>query len=118
MMVAAGEQRLPRRRAQRSGVQSGVLHAARGELLEIGRLARAAEGAARAETHVVDQNDQHVRRALGRPHIPDRRIAGIGIFGVVGSQPRVRHIGDRQDVAPHLGPIRPRSGVSLAVALR
>ena len=69
VMVAAGEQRLPRRRAQRGGVEARVLQPARGELLEVGRLARPAEGAGRAEADVVDEDDQHVGRALRRPHV-------------------------------------------------
>ena len=103
MMVAAGQQRLPRRRAQRRGVEPGVLQPARGQLLEVGRLARPAEGAAGAEADVVDQDDQHVGRALGRPHIPDRRIAGVRILRVIGRQADMRDIGNRKDSPGNLG---------------
>ena len=43
VVVAAGEQRLPRRRAQRRGVEARVLQPALRELLEVRRLARPAE---------------------------------------------------------------------------
>ena len=73
MMVAPGEQRLPRRRAQRRGVEARVLQPALRQLLEVRRLARAAEGAGGAVADVVDENHQHVGRALRWPQVPDRR---------------------------------------------
>ena len=97
MMVAAGEQSLPRRRAQRRGVQPRVLQPPGGELLEVRRLTRSTEGAAGAKAHVVDQDDEHVRRGLWRPNILDRRIAGVRILRVVGGQPHMRDIGNRKD---------------------
>ncbi len=69
VMVAAGEQRLAGRRAQRRGVEPGVLQSARGELLEVGRVARAAEGAGGAVADVVDEDD-HARSA--RPRVGER----------------------------------------------
>ena len=74
MVVAAGQQRLAGRRAQRGGVEAVVLQAVRGEHLEVRRLARTAEGARRAETDVIDQDDKHIGRALGWPQFLDRRI--------------------------------------------
>ena len=54
VVVAAGQQRLARRRAQRSGVEPVVLQPARCQLLEVRRLARPAERTAGAEADVVD----------------------------------------------------------------
>ena len=102
VMVAAGEQRLPGRRAQRSGVEPRVLQPARGELLEVGGLARPAEGAAGAEADVIDQDDQHIGRGRRRPHIPDRWIAGVGVLRVIRRQPNMRDVGNWQYVAPDL----------------
>ena len=47
---------------------------------------RPAEGARHAEAHVVDEDDQDVRRALGRLHLEARRRRGLaGVeFGVGG----------------------------------
>ncbi len=50
------------------------------ELLEVGRVARAAEGARRAEADVVDQHDEHVGRALRRAQRLDRRVVGVRIL--------------------------------------
>jgi hypothetical protein len=118
MMVATGEQGLSRRRAQCGGVQPGELRAPRGEFLEIGGLARPPEGAARAKTYIIDQNDQDVRRALGRPHILDWRVAGVRVLGVVGRQTDVTDIRDRQNIAPHVGLTRHRSVAGLVITLR
>ena len=94
MVVASGQQRLARRRAQRGGVEAVVLQAARRQLLRVRRLAGAAEGARRAEAGVVDQDDQDVRRALGRAQLLDRRVLRLRILRVIGDQAaprRVRH---------------------------
>ena len=89
VVVAAGQQRLARRRAQRRGVEPRVLQPAGGELLEVGGVARPAEGAAGAVTDVVDEDDQHVGRALGWPQLVDRWIAGVRILRVIRRQPDV-----------------------------
>ena len=97
VMVAAGEQRLPRRRAQGGRVEARVAQPALRELLEVRRLARAAERAGRAVADVVDEDHQHVGRALRRPHVPDRRELRVRILGVVSDQPGVLDIGNRKD---------------------
>ena len=98
MVVAPGQQRLPRRRAEGGGVEAVVLQAARRQLLRVRRLAGAAEGAGRAEPGVVDQDDQHVGRALGRTQLLDRRELRVRILRVVGRQTHVRLIRDRKTV--------------------
>ena len=70
VVVASGEQRLPRRRAQRRGVEARVLQPALGEFLEVRGLARTTEHAGGAVADVVDEDHQHVRRrpsAAARP---------------------------------------------------
>ena len=94
VVVAAGEQRLARRRAQRRGVEAVELEAALGEPLGGRRVDRAAEGARRGEADVVEQHDQHVGRALRRPQRLDRRELGVRILGVVGRQSDVLRVGD------------------------
>ena len=96
VMVAAGQQGLPRRRAQRRRVEARVLQSALRELLEVRRLARTAEHAGRAVADVIDENDQHVGRALRRPHVPDRRELRVRVFCVVGDQARMLDVGNRK----------------------
>ena len=55
VVIAACQQGLPRRRAERGGVEAGELQPACGQLLRGRRLTGPAEGAGRAEAHVVDR---------------------------------------------------------------
>ena len=96
VMVASGEQRLPRRRAQRGRVEARVPQSALGELLEVRGLAWTAEHAGRAVADVVDEDHQHVGRALRRPHVPDRRELRVRVLGVVGDQTRMLDVGNRE----------------------
>ena len=57
------------------------------------RLARPAERARRAEADVVEQDDQHVRRARRRPQRLDRRERRVGILRVLVDRPVVRRSG-------------------------
>ena len=68
-------------------MKASVLEAAwRRAVSTVGVLTRAAERAGRAEAGVVDQDDQHVRRALRRPQRLDRRVLGVWVFCVVRSE--------------------------------
>ena len=97
VVVAAGEQRLAGRRAQRRGVEAVELEAALGEALGGRRVDRAAEGARRGEADVVEEHDQHVGRALGRPQRLDRRELRVRILGVVRGHADVLRIRDRKN---------------------
>ena len=99
VMVAARQQRRPRRRAQRGRVKARVLQALATEPLERRRATRATERTRRPEAHVVEQHDQHVRRALRRPQRDDRRKRRVRVLGVVRRQPGRRHVRNRQDLA-------------------
>ena len=66
VMVPAGEQRGPGRRAERRVVHLGVAQAALRQLVQRRRRHEAAERRVGAEARVVDQDEQHVRRAFGR----------------------------------------------------
>ena len=57
------------RRADGGRVEARVAQAARRQLVQRGRLAGAAESAGRAEPGVVDEDDKHVRGALGRAQL-------------------------------------------------
>ena len=102
MMVPAGEKRLARRRAQSSRMESVVLQAVGRQAFGGGGVARSAERARGAEADIVEENDQDVRRAHRRAQRHDRRVLRIGILGVVGRQPDMLRVRDRQDVARKL----------------
>jgi hypothetical protein len=106
VMVAAGQQRLPRRGTQRGRMETVVPQAVRGQPLGGRRLARTPERARRAEPRVVDQHDQHVRRTRRRTQRLDRRERRIRVLRVIGHQTHVRPVRDRQirsrQIAPHL----------------
>ncbi len=77
VMVPAGEQRGPCRRAERGVVHLGVAQAPLGKLVQGGRRHEAAEGGVRAEARVIDENQQHVRRAFRRHD--GRRPGGLAV---------------------------------------
>ena len=66
VMVAAGDQRRPRRRAQRGGVELGVAQPRLRDPVQRRRRDDAAERAADAIALVVGHDQQDVGRALGR----------------------------------------------------
>ena len=66
MMVPAGEQRGPCRRAERRVVHLGVAQAGSCELVQGRRRHDAAERRVGAEARIVDQDQEHIRRAFGR----------------------------------------------------
>jgi hypothetical protein len=78
VVVAAQQQRRPGRRAKRGGVEPGVPEAARGQALGGGAADRPAEGAGGPEADVVEQDDQDVGGARGRPQRLDggKLVAG------------------------------------------
>ena len=83
MVVAPGEQRLAGRRADGGGVETIVPQATRRQLVQGRRLAGAAESAGGPEPGVVNEDDQHVGRALRRAQLLDGRILCIRILRVV-----------------------------------
>ena len=112
VVVPAREQRLSGGRAERRGVEAVVLQAVRGQALGRWRRARPAEGAGGSEPYVVEQHDEHVRRALGRPEWLDRRERGVGVLRVVSYQACVRPVRDRQDLPLDFSIVR-QGGFSL-----
>ena len=95
-MIAAGQHRLAGRRAQRGRVEPVVLQAVRREACRIGRGARASEGAGRAEAHIVDQHDQHVRRAVRSLRARDHRPVDDGLVDRAAHHAAEGAVGDRQ----------------------
>ena len=67
VVVAPGQQRLPRRRAQRRRVEAVELEAVLGQALGSRRVNRTAEGARRGKADVVEEHDEDIGRALRRP---------------------------------------------------
>ena len=68
VVVAPGDQRGARRRAQRGREHAVVAQAFAGEAVHRRRRDHAAEGAGHAEAGVVGDDQEHVGRALGRHH--------------------------------------------------
>ena len=68
VVVAAGDHARPARRAQRRRVHVVVAQPIGGQAVQVRRRDRAAVAAELAETGVVEHDEQHVRRALRRPH--------------------------------------------------
>jgi hypothetical protein len=66
VVVAPREQRRARGRAESRGVELRVVQPRLGHPVQCGRGNRPTEGAGRAEAGVVDENEQNIRRALGR----------------------------------------------------
>ena len=100
VMVATGQQGLSGRRAERRGVEPRVLDRVGRDRIEVRRVAWTAERARCSEADVVDQDDQDVRGALGRPDRLDRReLRRRGSWRRTGSAPAYALIRDRQDVA-------------------
>src|SRR5215467_10591850 len=63
MVIASGNKRSPRRRAQRGRLVHVVTKAVVRDPLEVRGLDRSAEGAACSEAHVVRKDQQNVRRS-------------------------------------------------------
>ena len=74
MVIAAGQQGRPRRRAHGGGVEAGVAQALRPATINSRRRDRRAVAAEIGEADVVEQNDQNIRRA-------GRRLAAGGQCG-------------------------------------
>ena len=80
VMVAAGDDRRPRRRAERGGVEIRVAQPLRGDTVERRGRNHAAKRARRAEAGIVGHDEQHVGRALRRHDArrpPGRRLRGL-----------------------------------------
>ena len=78
VVVPPGQQRRPRRRAQRRDVEPVVAQAALGHPRVVGCLDRPAEGARVAEPRVVDEHQQHVGGPVRRPRVLDQVPVGLG----------------------------------------
>ena len=83
VMVAPGDERGPRRRAEGGGVELRVAQPRLGDAVQRRRRDDAAEGARRTEAHVVGHDEQHVGRALGRHDArrpPRLRLQGVSLI--------------------------------------
>ena len=82
VVIAARQERRPRRRAERRGMEAVVAQSAARELLQGRHADGPAESARVPESDVVDQDDDHVRRALRRLHLEARgrrRLARVDL---------------------------------------
>ena len=80
VMVAAGDQRRPRRRAERGRVELRVAQARLRDAVQCGRRNDAAERAGNAVPVIVGHDQQDVRRTLGRHHL--RRPVRLRLVGL------------------------------------
>jgi hypothetical protein len=98
VMVAPSQQRLARRRAQGGGVKAVVLEAVRRQPFGSRGMHGAAKGTRCSKADVVEQDDQHIGRALGRAQWLDGRIPVIWILGVVQRYPNRVRVGDGENL--------------------
>ena len=94
MMVAAGDNRRPRRRAQGCGVKIGEAQAGLGDAVQRRGGDDAAEGARRAEAVVVGHDEEHVGRTLRRHDA--WRPPGLRVRSPLLDHPAEFRIGRRQ----------------------
>ncbi len=94
MVIAPGQQGLASGRAQGGGMKTGVFETLTCQPFGGGGVDRAAKGAGGAKTHIVQQDDEHVRRALRRPQRLKFREAGVRVFGGKGGQAHVGRVWD------------------------
>ena len=97
VMVAAGDQRGARRRAQRSGEYPIIAQALVRDAVHGRRRDHAAEGARHAEAGVIGDDEQHIGRALRRYYA--RRPPGLGLQGVILNHATELRIGRRELVS-------------------
>ena len=99
VVIAAVQQRRARRRADRRVVEGVVAQPLLRQAIGGRHVHRPAESARDAEAHVVDQDEQHVGRALGRLHLEARRRRGVA--DVELRDRRIARLRDRQHGAVH-----------------
>jgi len=97
MVVAAGDQRGARRRAQRGGMEIRVAQTVMRDTVEVRGRDDPAERAGRAEPDIVGHDQQDVGRTLGRRHA--RRPERLRLVRVEVDLPAERHRRRRQNVA-------------------
>jgi len=99
VVIAAGEQRGARGRAQGGGVEAGVAQAAVGQPIGSGGMHRSAKRTGGTKADIVEHDQQDigcaVRRALGR----DGRKLDPELFRVERQGPLVGLVGNRKDAA-------------------
>jgi hypothetical protein len=96
VVIAPGQQRLPRRRTQGGGMEAVELEAACRQFLRVRRVARTAERAGRAKANVVDQDEQHIGRRLGRAQLLDRREFRVRVSRIEREEAGSLHALDRE----------------------
>ena len=94
VMIASGDQRRARRRAQRRGMKLRVPQPVLRDAIQGRRRDDAAEGARRAEADIVRHDEQHVGRALGRHDA--RRPPRFRLRGFLLDHPAEFRIGRRK----------------------
>ena len=112
-MVPIAQQGCPGRGAQGRGVEPGVGEAAALQSLRVRHLRSIPERAAGAESHIVDQHDQHIRRTVRGSSGSTGTNDASGSFRVVGDPPQLSPVRNRQH--PAARPCSIHHGVVLSV---
>ncbi len=94
VVVATGEQRSPRWRTDRGGVELIVAQPVCGKIFGCRHAHRPPESTGHAEAHVVHEDDEYIRRPCGRLDLKTLRRCGIA--GVEHCAVRVVRFGDGQ----------------------
>ena len=94
VMIAPGNERRARRRAERRGMELRVTETGHRDPVQCRRWDNAAEGARRAEADVVSHDEQHVGRTFGRYHA--RRPPRFRLRGVLLDQAAEFRVGRRE----------------------
>ena len=105
LVIAAGEQRGPRRRADRGRMEGVVADALTGDARQRGRVDRPAVGVGQAEADIVQQDDQNVGRVLRQVALLDAALVlGVLKSGFSDAGGRRRGKWQNRTVVARLGP--------------
>jgi hypothetical protein len=99
VVVPARQQRCPRRRAQGGHVETVVREAHLLNARQVGGTDRSTERVRLAETGVVDEDEEHVGRVLGRLRPGDHRPVGNRLIDGAARRSTEGAVGDGQDGA-------------------
>src|SRR5258705_9891101 len=94
MVVASGEERRPRRRAEGSGMETVIPQAICRHTFCSWGSAGTTEYTRCSKTHIVEQDNENIRCASRWTQLRNRRKLGLRIFRIIGSEanrPAVRN---------------------------
>jgi hypothetical protein len=102
-MIPAGQHGRACRRAERRGVETGVLQPLSGESFSSRGLTWPAKRTGGSEAYIVQQDNEDIRRSDRRTQRPNRRKFRVGVFGVIRRKTDWLTVRNRQHLAAHGG---------------